>query len=467
MPSNNVALFLLTAPWLVSPHGILTKPASRALYEATNKDENGQKHAGSCPMASCQWYNQDQMIPGKATICDPKLRTMGVSCTSESPIDWPCAQRVPWCAPGTAPVKSPCGIFSGGWGSNGRDMLDLEGVSQETWKAGSIQEVSWSIIANHGGGYAYRLCKKNEDELPSEECFQENHLKFVGDKTRITNASGYQLAQFPAVRTSEGTWPKGSTWSVNPVPMEDYTRPLIPGLPGVYGRGPFFFNIVDEVRLRIHSKNFGLNTNSLKSQERGICPQLALDAEQTKQVWMQCSDVTIVDGNAHSWAEYRNRKRNSVCVGESLGLDVGDCNAWVDFYDALNGPGWPHDASLCPNLRLDPCGCKGGTWQTKIVCIDKRDYLRISEIYIETDQLKGVLPDSVDKLTSLVAFSIVGSNLRGPIPETFGNLVGLEMIWLDHNSQLGGPLPSSMKKLTKLTALELHHSNFSGLLPPL
>jgi hypothetical protein len=40
-------------------------------------------------------------------------------------------------------------------------------------------EVGFSITANHGGGYAFRLCKStgNTKEL-TEECFQAGHLAF-------------------------------------------------------------------------------------------------------------------------------------------------------------------------------------------------------------------------------------------------------------------------------------------------
>lgn len=40
-------------------------------------------------------------------------------------------------------------------------------------------EVAWANNANHGGGYAYRLCKA--DGNVTEECFQAGHLDFVGD----------------------------------------------------------------------------------------------------------------------------------------------------------------------------------------------------------------------------------------------------------------------------------------------
>ena len=46
-------------------------------------------------------------------------------------------------------------------GCQGRHITSLlcrEVVTTE-WTQGSAQEVAWSIFANHGGGYTYRLCK--------------------------------------------------------------------------------------------------------------------------------------------------------------------------------------------------------------------------------------------------------------------------------------------------------------------
>jgi hypothetical protein len=78
---------------------------------------------------------------------------MGVDCLSKDPPDYPCAAGAgsPWCAPGTALVQSPCGIYSGGWHSYGRDMLDLPNEPQANWTAGAVEEVAWAITANHGG----------------------------------------------------------------------------------------------------------------------------------------------------------------------------------------------------------------------------------------------------------------------------------------------------------------------------
>merc|ERR1712029_1159389 len=52
------------------------------------------------------------------------------------------------------------------------------------WQRGGVAEVGWEIIANHGGGYSYRLCPapQNGEEVVTEECFQQMPLKFHGDE---------------------------------------------------------------------------------------------------------------------------------------------------------------------------------------------------------------------------------------------------------------------------------------------
>ena len=44
------------------------------------------------------------------------------------------------------------------FGPNAEDY-DFPDVMTTEWKLGSVVEAAWSIVANHGGGYSYRLCK--------------------------------------------------------------------------------------------------------------------------------------------------------------------------------------------------------------------------------------------------------------------------------------------------------------------
>lgn len=48
------------------------------------------------------------------------------------------------------------------------------------------------------------------------------------------------------------------------------------------------------------------------------------------------------------------------CTGSSLKLPQPQCDAWVKFYDALNGDFWSRDGKhLCRGTRRDPCSCVG------------------------------------------------------------------------------------------------------------
>ena len=81
----------------------------------------------------------------------------------------------PWMSPGSAPVYSPCGVLggnprapgssieildNGGWtGPYAEDHYMSPGFSDVVsteWKAGSVVEAAFAIMANHGGGYSYR-----------------------------------------------------------------------------------------------------------------------------------------------------------------------------------------------------------------------------------------------------------------------------------------------------------------------
>ena len=87
---------------------------------------------------------------------------------------------------------------------------------QAKWQAGSEVEVAWWILAQHGGGYSYRLAPATEPL--TEKTFNKMPLDFVGPSfLRWGGNTSTQLA-FNATRTTVGTFPKGSMWSRNPIP---------------------------------------------------------------------------------------------------------------------------------------------------------------------------------------------------------------------------------------------------------
>merc|ERR1712190_585097 len=329
---------------------------------------------GKAPInGSCDWYSQgcqpgcSECNPkcghaaaafglccpkgkGKAmepTLNDPKLRTFQ---------DFPPGIDIgfkynPWRAPGFAPVIDPCGVITGDQpgehvdgapkpGTRGSSLPETQGPK---WAAGSQQDVSWSLYANHGGGYSYRLCPKSSNL--TEQCFQQLHMQFVGNQSWIQygDDEGNRTA-IDAVRVSEGTNPPGSQRTKHPIPacagdvggssipfnipllsncrkaqFEPPLKQYIPPhpkrapLPGLYGFGVatagaqspgkknhelfefmqarFAFNLIDRVQI-----------------PADISPGEYLlsfrwDCEQTPQIWQNCADVTITPPSSSGLAK--------------------------------------------------------------------------------------------------------------------------------------------------------------------
>jgi len=279
------------------------------------------------PGVACLWFNDRKLIPNDqcVTIHDKNLRTYDINDPYPSHTFGPFRKRHrnPWRAPGTAPIDSPCGVGGGNLrGCNGKKCPQgayAYGPKAEefefphtprttTWKRGSVQETGWGITANHGGGYAFRLCKVPPEGVRgiTEECFKKNYLKFVGDKQWIQWGSNKATRkEIPAIRTSVGTFPEGSQWTKNPVPacrgrggsggFSDWRvwcdrgtqfKPPIPGLQGFgsnmrYPKYVMKFTIVDHVRVPTD-----IPTGKYVLSWRWDC-------EETNQVWNTCADINI------------------------------------------------------------------------------------------------------------------------------------------------------------------------------
>lgn len=87
---------------------------------------------------------------------------------------------------------------------------------QATWQAGSNVEVGWWILAQHGGGYSYRLAPASAPL--TEKTFQKMPLDFVGPSILRWGGDKATQLEFNASRTSVGTTPAGSMWARNPIP---------------------------------------------------------------------------------------------------------------------------------------------------------------------------------------------------------------------------------------------------------
>ena len=92
-----------------------------------------------------------------------------------------------------------------------------------TWSAGMSYEVTWTIEANHAGGYLYRLAPAGGPL--TEAAFNKIPLEFVGEQGFRWGggpAHGGTEHFFNGTYVSAGTVPAGSKWSLNPVPRNDH-----------------------------------------------------------------------------------------------------------------------------------------------------------------------------------------------------------------------------------------------------
>lgn len=321
-----ILLLLLSALPCIVAHGNMVHPPT--WFDAGG--EIGMKPGQQCHAghdlhghgvlhgSACMWYSNYTFIPGEQTL-DPTLWTY----------PYPYFARNPWRAPGHAPVWSPCGAAGGnprgcppgspvhgmrcpfGGYSYGppAEVYPFPDVVTTEWEAGSVAEVAWALIANHGGGYSYRLCKVPEEGVKgiTEECFQKTPLQFHGDTQWVQYGTDREnRTAFKANRTTEGTFPIGSQWSKVPIPAcrgPDggfrqagncvYGTQFPPPAPGLFGFGarltekgiefdPFEYSIVDEL---IVSKDLVPGEYILSFR---------WDAEQTSQIWNTCSNIKIV-----------------------------------------------------------------------------------------------------------------------------------------------------------------------------
>ena len=263
-----------------------------------------------------------------ATVHAPALRTANTQAASGSAEDF--YRFSPWRAPGSAPVVDACGSAGGRLPGQGTGPAGAQyeatvhakegdvgsGLPQQpsgaTWKIGGLAEVGWTIMANHGGGYAYRLAPA--DGPLTEEAFRKTPLDMVGEaflrwdgdvKTQIA----YDAFERGWETTSSGTTPPFSMWRKNPIPSGLWER-----------EGPMFDPVCEESKECLASFSGG-------TAKAGICrcsgfsnggpllPNVEIvdnlripadlepgpyvlqwrwDCEESDQVWSSCADVTIL-----------------------------------------------------------------------------------------------------------------------------------------------------------------------------
>merc|ERR1712215_34270 len=336
-PQLEMVLLILLLPTTVHSHGNMVWPpvwwdaGGQVGLTAGQHCSAGAQYSFEGDPAklgvNCMWYTNYTHIPGEKTL-DSALRTFpNIQPGLESFI-----AKNPWMAPGTAPVYSPCGAAGGnpkgcpegdppspgqdcgqpygGGFSHGplAEENEFNDMVTTEWNAGSTVVAGWGMIANHGGGYSYRLCKlpTNGRAGLTEDCFQATPLEFASDFQWVQFGKDPSTAvKFLANRTKSGTHPPGSEWTKNPVPNcagleggyfdkdDKCSRGLQFPAPaeGIFGPGVnihnwamehFNWTMMDELKVPA----------SLETGEYVL--SFRWDCEQTAQIWSSCSNIRIL-----------------------------------------------------------------------------------------------------------------------------------------------------------------------------
>ncbi|WP_353571745.1 leucine-rich repeat domain-containing protein, partial [Candidatus Albibeggiatoa sp. nov. BB20] len=136
-------------------------------------------------------------------------------------------------------------------------------------------------------------------------------------------------------------------------------------------------------------------------------------------------------------------------------IPVSECEALVELYDSTDGDNWTDNTAW--KQTDTPCGWFG------IKCYGGGN--TVTNIILSFNKLKGVLPDSLDKLSNLQHLKISRNPmLIGEIPESLGNLSNLKTLTLEEN-QLTGNIPVSLGNLENLYYLNLYYNQLGGEIP--
>eukprot|EP00935_MAST-01C_sp_MAST-1C-sp1_P001563 g1563.t1 len=125
------------------------------------------------------------------------------------------------------------------------------------------------------------------------------------------------------------------------------------------------------------------------------------------------------------------------CSGTSTGrgdttssaLDAGECAAWQDGYDRMDGPNWYH----CSDKRNDPCGCNYADISMHVWYVTCTNGV-ITVVYLYNNRLSGPLPASWAAMTQMQRLYLGANSLTGTVPQSWVAMTQLRYLGLESNS---------------------------------
>ena len=127
--------------------------------------------------------------------------------------------------------------------------------------------------------------------------------------------------------------------------------------------------------------------------------------------------------------------------------------ALTRLYAVTDGPGWINDDNWLTDLPL-------GDWRG--VTVDAEG--RVTELDLEGNNLIGVIPPELGRLTRLRELTLIRNTLAGTIPPELGKLSTLRELLVYRNSLSGG-IPAQFAELGRLEKLVVYWNPLSGPIP--
>ncbi len=205
-------------------------------------------------------------------------------------------------------------------------------------------------------------------------------------------------------------------------------------------------------------------------------------------------DYVITNATATDAGVYRLEATNSIVTGLTLvrnditlsvnadtcGVSATEKQALLDLYNATGGANWTNTlANNQPwNTNIPVCDWFGVTVVDGKVTelnlgannlvgplpLSIGELINLELLYLQQNSLNSNIPITLGQLVNVRRILMHQNQLTGSIPNELGSLSNLEEITLYFNQLIGG-LPISLGQLSKLLQLNLHHNQLSGTIP--
>ncbi|KAG5223957.1 leucine-rich repeat receptor serine/threonine-protein [Salix suchowensis] len=148
------------------------------------------------------------------------------------------------------------------------------------------------------------------------------------------------------------------------------------------------------------------------------------------------------------------------------GLANDEVEALLEVATQLGKKGWNRNMTLCNVTDTVTVLPQRPDVNNKVICNCSfpGGVCHVVAIYLQEQDLDGILPKAIQKLPHLKQLSLWANYLSGNIPPEWAD-TKLELLSLGVN-RLTGKIPSYLGRITTLTFLTIENNMFSGTVPP-